>query len=80
MSLKGHVGRTRGSLGLANINPDNHGYWDWSATAEAVGGPLKVGVSYVDTTVSSRRVPGIGTFNNRLGRGATVLGYVGLSF
>ena len=81
VTLKGHVGRTRGSLGLANLNPDNHGYWDWSGTAEAVGGPLKVGVSYVDTTITSRYVPEFrGKFNQHLGRGWTVLGYVGVSF
>jgi uncharacterized protein (TIGR02001 family) len=81
VSLKGHVGRTRGSLGLANLNPDNHGYWDWSATAEGVGGPLKVGVSYVDTTITSRYIPAFrGQFNQHLGRGWTVLGYVGLTF
>ena len=81
VTLKGHVGRTRGSLGLVNLNPDNHSYWDWSATAEAVGGPLKVGVSYVDTSITSRYVPGFrGKFNQHLGRGWTVLGYVGVSF
>lgn len=81
ISLKGHVGRTRGSLGLVNYNPDNHGYWDWSATAEGVGGPLKVGVSYVDTTITSRYVPEFrGRFNQHLGRGWTVLGYVGVTF
>ena len=81
VTLKGHVGRTRGSLGLVNLNPANHGYWDWSATAEGVGGPLKVGVSYVDTTITSRYVPAFrGQFNQHLGRGWTVLGYVGVSF
>jgi uncharacterized protein (TIGR02001 family) len=81
VTLKGHVGRTRGSLGIANLNPNNHGYWDWSATAEGAGGPLKVGVSYVDTTITSRYVPSYrGKFNQHLGRGWTVLGYVGVSF
>ena len=81
VTLKGHVGRTRGALGLVNLNPDNHGYWDWSATAEAVGGPLKVGVSYVDTTITSRYVPGFrGRFDQHLGRGWTMLGYVGVTF
>lgn len=89
LTLKGHLGYSDGSLGSLNIpgSFDNN-YLDWSVTAEAVGGPFKVGVSYVDTDISEAR----GTFsrggftaaNTRFGqfygRGATVLGYVGFSF
>ncbi len=75
LTLKGHVGRTQGSLGLANLNPNDDSYLDWSVTGEAVGGPVKVGVSYVDTSVTDQ-----GGFARRFGRGSTVLGYVGLSF
>ena len=80
-TLKGHLGYTNGSLGLVNLNPRNDSYWDWSVTGEAVGGPLKVGVSYVDTTITSTYIPEFrGKFNQHLGRGWTVLGYVGVSF
>lgn len=81
VTLKGHVGHTSGSLGLVNLNPANDSYLDWSATAEAVGGPFKVGVSYVDTSITSRYIPAFrGRFDSHLGRGATVLGYIGISF
>ncbi len=79
LTIKGHGGRTQGSLGLANIdsviNPNHDTYYDWSVTGEAVGGPIKVGVSYVDTNISNQ-----GGFARTYGRGSTVLGYVGLSF
>jgi len=77
LTLKGHLGYSDGALGSLNapgINDNN--YWDWSVTAEAVGGPLKVGVSYVDTDIKN----GNTDFAQRLGRGSTVLGYVGVSF
>ena len=80
LTLKAHAGYSNGSLGLANPVAGDDDYWDWSLTAEFVRGPLKAGVSYVDTDVSSRNVAGIGKFANRLGRDATVLGYVGFSF
>ena len=74
VTLKGHVGYSNGSLGLVNLD-DSEEYWDWSVTAEAVGGPLKVGVSYVDTNVTNDF-----HFAQTLGRGSTVLGYIGFSF
>ena len=80
ITLKAHVGRTKGSLGLANPNTADDTYYDYSATAEAVGGPIKLGVSYVDTDITTRRLPGIGSFGKKLGRSSTVLGYVGFSF
>ncbi|HWK35861.1 TorF family putative porin [Sphingomonas sp.] len=79
VTLKGHLGRSDGSLGLLNPGADDS-YTDWSITAEAVGGPFKAGVSYVDTDISNGAVPGIGHFAQRLGRGSTVLGYIGFSF
>ena len=76
VTLKGHLGYSKGALGSLNAPGTNDSsYLDWSATAEAVGGPLKVGVSYVDTDISNRQ-----RFAQRLGRGSTVLGYVGVSF
>lgn len=82
ITLKGHLGYTNGSLGLVNANPKNDHYFDWSATAEAVGGPLKVGVSYVDTSITSKHFPDDfrGEFAQHFRRGWTVLGYVGVSF
>ncbi len=76
ITLKGHVGYTSGSLGLANPSAGDDTYWDWSLTAEAVFlGHFKAGVSYVDTDVTDNF-----RFASRLGRDATVLGYVGVTF
>ncbi|WP_267378963.1 TorF family putative porin [Sphingomonas sp. GC_Shp_6] len=75
VTLKGHVGHTAGSLGLDNPSLADDNYWDWSANAEAVGGPIKVGVTYVDTDITEAN-----RFARRLGRGSTVFGYVGVSF
>lgn len=83
VTLKGHLGYSDGSLGSLNIPGSNDAnYFDWSATAEAVGGPFKVGVSYVDTDISERRDVGTGRhgFARNLGRGSTVLGYVSVAF
>lgn len=81
VTLKGHVGYSDGSLG--SLNPAGTGdndYLDWSATAEAVGGPFKVGVTYLDTDIADRNIGGFTRFAHTLGRGSTVLGYVGFSF
>lgn len=76
VTLKGHLGYSKGSLGSLNIpGSRDDDYFDWSATAEAVGGPLKVGVSYVGTDISNQN-----RFAQRLGRGSTVLAYIGTSF
>jgi uncharacterized protein (TIGR02001 family) len=76
VTLKGHLGYSKGSLGSLNIPDSNdNSYFDWSVTAEAVGGPFKVGVSYVDTDISHRF-----DFDRQLGRGSTVLAYIGTAF
>ena len=80
ITLKGHLGFTNGSLGLVNPTLGDDTYTDWSVTGEYVRGPFKAGVSYVDTDITNRPVAGIGRFAQRLGRGATVLGYLGFSF
>ncbi|MGN6268684.1 MAG: TorF family putative porin [Sphingomonas sp.] len=81
VTLTGHVGYTQGSLGYVNLNAGDDNYLDWSLNAEAVGGPFKVGVTYSDTDVSSARVPELGgRFDQKLGRGSTVLAYVGVNF
>jgi uncharacterized protein (TIGR02001 family) len=81
LTLTGHVGYTSGALGLVNLNPADDSYLDWSVNAEAVGGPFKVGVTYVDTDISDAFVPALnGRFDRKLGRGSTVLAYVGVNF
>lgn len=75
ITLKSHLGYSDGSLGLANPTVGDQTYWDWSLGAEAVKGPFKLGVSYVDTDVTNDF-----GFANALGRDATVLAYVAFSF
>lgn len=79
VTLKGHLGFTNGSLGLVNPLASDDTYADWSATAEYVNGPVKVGVSYVDTDVTERMFAGR-RFAQNLGRGSTVLAYAGFTF
>lgn len=81
ITLKGHVGYSTGALGSLNYpGLGDNNYLDWSVGAEWVGGPLKGGVTYVDTDITNRVAPGLGKFAQRLGRGSTVLAYVGISF
>lgn len=85
LTIKAHAGYTNGSLGLVNPLARDDEYFDWSFTLEAVRGPFKAGVSYVDTDVPSRAPPAraggpFPRFAGPLGRDATVLGYVGFSF
>ena len=75
VTLKGHLGHTQGALGLANLDPNKDSYFDWSVNAEAVGGPIKVGVTYLDTDITEQ-----GGYARRYGRGSSVLGYVALGF
>ena len=83
VTLKGHLGYSDGSLGSLNpVGSGKNNYFDWSVNAEAVGGPFKVGVSYIDTDISERSSPTTGRygFARNLGRGSTVLGYVSVGF
>ncbi len=75
LTLKGHLGYSNGSLALLNPVGTDESYYDWSVSLEAVGGPFKVGVTYMDTDIDNA-----GGFAQRLGRGSTVLGYIGFSF
>lgn len=75
LTLKGHIGYSDGSLALANPLASDEDYWDWSVGIEGVGGPFKAGVSYVDTDITNA-----GGYAQRLGRGSTVLGYMGFVF
>lgn len=56
VTLKGHVGHSWGNPGLGpngtSIAPTGR-YWDWSLGADAAIGPLTLGVSYVDTSISA---------------------------
>ena len=81
VTVTAHVGYTSGALGLVNLDPADDSYLDWSLNAEAVGGPFKVGVTYLDTDISDAFVPALGgRFDRKLGRGSTVLAYVGVNF
>lgn len=81
VTLTGHVGYTSGSLGYVNLAANDDNYLDWSLNAEAVGGPFKVGVTYLDTDVTDAYVPALGgKFDQKLARGSTVLAYVGVNF
>jgi len=81
VTVTGHVGYTAGSLGYVNLDANDDNYLDYSLTAEAVGGPFKVGVTYMDTDISHAKVSALGgRFDEKLARGSTVLAYVGVSF
>ncbi len=75
VTLKAHVGRSDGSLGLVNPDATDDDYWDWSVGATASGGPLTVGISYIDTDISNA-----GGFAQHADRGATVLGSLSVGF
>lgn len=75
LTFKAHVGRTDGALGRVGPVGTGDTYTDWSATAEASRGMFRIGLSYVDTDVTSA-----GNFAGRYDRGATVLAYVGVAF
>lgn len=79
VTIKGHLGYTNGSLGLVNPLASDDTYADWSVTAEYVHGPVKVGVSYVDTDITERKFGGR-RFAQNLGRGATGVVYAGFTF
>ena len=81
ITIKTHLGYSSGALGSLNAPGTlDNSYLDWSVGAEWVGGPIKGGVSYVDTDISNANIPGIGKFAERRGRGSTVLAYIGFSF
>jgi hypothetical protein len=56
VTLKGNVGHSWGNPGLGpngtSVAPTGR-YWDWSLGADAAVGPLTLGVSYVDTSISA---------------------------
>jgi uncharacterized protein (TIGR02001 family) len=55
LTLKAHLGHSNGNPGLGpngtSVAPTGK-YWDWSLGADAAVGPLTLGVSYVDTSIS----------------------------
>ncbi|HVI98925.1 MAG TPA: TorF family putative porin [Sphingomonas sp.] len=75
VTLTGQVGHTKGALGLYNPVAGDDSYWDWSLGATATGGPLTVGVTYIDTDISNA-----GGFAQRWGRGSAVVGSIGVAF
>ena len=82
VTLKGHVGYTDGSLGLANLISNKKNYFDWSVNLEVAAGPVKLGGTYVDTNISNIAVPVLAPngYAQRFGYGAKVLGYISFSF
>jgi uncharacterized protein (TIGR02001 family) len=83
VTLKTHLGYSNGSLGSLNpAGSNDDSYYDWSVTAEAVGGPMKVGISYVDTDITNAKTTSADRqgFASKLGRGSTMIGYIGFSF
>jgi hypothetical protein len=56
VTLKGHLGHSWGNPGLGpngtSVAPTGR-YWDWSLGGEAAIGPLTLGLSYVDTSISA---------------------------
>jgi len=57
LTLKAHLGHSDGNAGLGpngtSIAPTGD-YWDWSVGADAVVGPVVLGVAYVDTSITRR--------------------------
>lgn len=55
LTLKGHVGYSKGNPGLGpngtSVTPTGS-YWDWTIGAEVPVGPVTLGVSYIDTSIS----------------------------
>lgn len=55
LTLKAHLGHSNGNPGLGpngtSVTPTGK-YWDWALGADAAVGPLTLGVSYVDTSIS----------------------------
>lgn len=82
LTLKGHLGYTDGSLGLANLIVNKKNYVDWSVNLEAVTGAFKYGVTYVDTNITNRNVPIVAPngFAKKFGYSAKALVYVGFAF
>jgi len=79
IKLLGHVGRSKGSLGAFNLDPDDDTYLDWSLGAEVSQKGFTLGVSYVDTDITAARVGGT-RFNSTVGGNQTVLGYLTFAF
>lgn len=55
LTLKAHLGHSNGNPGLGpngtSVSPTGE-YWDWSLGADFAAGPVVLGVSYIDTSIS----------------------------
>lgn len=55
LTIKGHVGYSKGNPGLGpngtSVTPTGS-YWDWMIGAEVPVGPVTLGVSYIDTSIT----------------------------
>lgn len=72
VSVLAHVGRTDGQLGI--LAPRSK-YTDWSLGAEVAHDFVKLGVQYVDTSITQR----LG-YADAIGADGGILGYITLSF
>ncbi|AJP70840.1 TorF family putative porin [Sphingomonas hengshuiensis] len=79
LKLLGHVGRSDGYLGKFNLDAGDENYLDWSLGAETSFQGFTLGVSYVDTDITSTRIGG-DKFSNTKGADTTVLGYLTYAF
>jgi uncharacterized protein (TIGR02001 family) len=76
----GHIGRSDGALGAFNLDEDDDTYLDWSLGLEASYSHFTLGVQYVDTDITSQRIPGFGKFDDVTNADGTVLAYITASF
>jgi uncharacterized protein (TIGR02001 family) len=58
LTLKAHLGHSNGNPGLGpngtSVTPTGK-YWDWSLGTDFAAGPVVLGVSYVDTSISKTK-------------------------
>ncbi len=82
VTVKGHLGYTDGSLGLANLVSGNKRYLDWSVNLEVTAGPVKIGGTYVDTDITNNKFGTLfpGGYAHDLHFGSKILGYISASF
>jgi uncharacterized protein (TIGR02001 family) len=88
LSLRAHLGHSNGNSGLGpngtSVAPTGK-YWDWNLGADVAVGPVTLGVTYVDTSISKSDYAYIGdnlisTKNGSSIAGSTVLFSVTASF
>jgi uncharacterized protein (TIGR02001 family) len=74
-TLKGHLGYSDGALGGFNLDPLDESYMDWSVGISGTSGPFTLGVSYIDTDISSAT-----GFAGSIGADSAIVGSIGFAF